>query len=54
MDWQFTLTQINDNEWEVYAIREYDFGLESPWEYTTYYKRETLAIPSAWVSFKKN
>lgn len=54
MDWRFTLTQINDNEWQVYAIREYDFGFESPWEYTTYYKREPIALSSGWVSFEKN
>ena len=50
MDWQFTLTQTDDNEWEVHAIREYDSGMETPWEYKVYYKRDG----TQWVSFKKN
>lgn len=54
MDWHFKLTEINKNEWEVYAIREYDFVFTSPWEYTIYYKRDNSLFSVGWVSFKKN
>lgn len=56
MDWRFKLTELNKdtNEWEVHAIREYDFGFQSPWEYTVYYKRDTSVLSHGWVSFKKN
>jgi hypothetical protein len=54
MDWRFKLTELNTNEWEVYAIREYDFGFESPWEYTVYYKRDTSVFTHGWMSVNKN
>ena len=54
MDWQFRLTHIHENEWEVYAIREYDFEFDSPCEYTVYYKLVHDALSSRWVLFEKN
>jgi len=38
MDWQFKLTKVGDNKWEVFAVKDYDYNLQSPWEYTEYYK----------------
>jgi len=54
MDWRFKLTELNKNEWEVYAVREYDFGFQSPWEYTVYYKHDASILSQGWTSFKKN
>lgn len=37
MDWHFKLTKKDDKEWEVNALKEYDFMVEPPYEYTNYY-----------------
>jgi hypothetical protein len=39
MDWHFTLTKLSDDEWEVFALREYDFIFDEPWKYTITYTK---------------